>query len=628
MAAVTYTATRGLKLISEDAAWMADTDITDIGRDTGTQLFTDNGFDNPASWTAGAQWTVTGSTASRAAHTSASQIYQVVSGLTVGRVYRVTIVPETYTAGSWQLYVNDTYGVVDSVYYSDNITRHFWFRASSTSHYIGIRANAACVCTFSAIRLYEDGQLMDRPDIVASDFWDITNGGTGGWTVVTGNGYAECDGSQTASTWIDQPFSDMVDIVDGESYILSFILSNVTAGGAFANIRSTGVSDGDVETANGYYSYTFVYDATTMSGMSVGIGANSTFSGRVSNLTLRPAIIDITGTDNTDTFGLAIEGLLYRDPVATGSELVGYSTNGANVGDWGAIGAIDGLQSLSAISFGCWIKDPNTDGNGIPMCFGYNPASTTYAGFGFAIGNAIASGTKNGGLFVADVGVATSTGLRVEAAEPDNKWHFWFAVADGTNWYFYEDGELIGTWTGGIPTITAGYDYVRFFNAQWNSSPAEVECSLALTRGAINIAYTSAKVKNIYDSEKHLFEPYSTYTQVDESYSVDLNLTARGQSRQTDRAENKPISGATEVLLFNDWREFDSTTGYVTRAELSPVEEFLASAVGGGTFTFDPYGSIASPDTPLICELAQDNYAVTEAATGLRQISFKVREVT
>jgi hypothetical protein len=67
-------------------------------------LTTNGAFDSDTGWTKGTGWTITGGNAVAAAAGDGSQIYQVVTGLTVGKRYRLSFTVSGFTDGSVDAY--------------------------------------------------------------------------------------------------------------------------------------------------------------------------------------------------------------------------------------------------------------------------------------------------------------------------------------------------------------------------------------------------------------------------------------------------------------------------------------------------------------------------------------------
>ena len=70
------------------------------GGGLGPELITNGSFTTDTSWTKGTGWTISGGTANADGTGSFTEISQVIAGLVIGAVYRVTIDVVTYTSGN------------------------------------------------------------------------------------------------------------------------------------------------------------------------------------------------------------------------------------------------------------------------------------------------------------------------------------------------------------------------------------------------------------------------------------------------------------------------------------------------------------------------------------------------
>ena len=115
-----------------------------------------------------------------------------------------------------------------------------------------------------------------------------------------------------------------------------------------------------------------------------------------------------------------------------------------------------------------------------------------------------------------------------------------------------------------------------------------------------------------------------------QSYGLDFNASALQRSTSVKRNVQQPIGGgAPEVLLNRSESTIDVTTQLLSDAQLLQWREILASVAAGEIFTFDPYGTIASPIEPHQAMLESEQY--TEARLDvlmLYRISFTVRLLT
>lgn len=82
------------------------------------------------------------------------------------------------------------------------------------------------------------------------------------------------------------------------------------------------------------------------------------------------------------------------------------------------------------------------------------------------------------------------------------------------------------------------------------------------------------------------------------SYSIDLKLRSFGTSLDMPKTVHAPLNGAPETVLRSATRIISASLSWPD-ANNEDVEEFLWSIAGGELFTFDAYGTVASPDDPL-----------------------------
>lgn len=85
------------------------------------------------------------------------------------------------------------------------------------------------------------------------------------------------------------------------------------------------------------------------------------------------------------------------------------------------------------------------------------------------------------------------------------------------------------------------------------------------------------------------------------------------------------VDGTAEALLdrVDDLRNV--TTNHIALADLPAWQEFLASVAARETFTFDAFGTIASPDNPEVVEMKGKPSIVKTSQAGKFQITFTVR---
>ena len=112
-----------------------------------------------------------------------------------------------------------------------------------------------------------------------------------------------------------------------------------------------------------------------------------------------------------------------------------------------------------------------------------------------------------------------------------------------------------------------------------------------------------------------------------QSYSIDFALTAADRSVTVERNKQQPLGGgAPEITFYRRQKFYSVTTSLFTEAQMKQVREFLASVDDGSQFTFDPYGTSGSPDSPHPAMLDSDGYSEQRAdpTTFNYRVSFRV----
>ena len=126
-----------------------------------------------------------------------------------------------------------------------------------------------------------------------------------------------------------------------------------------------------------------------------------------------------------------------------------------------------------------------------------------------------------------------------------------------------------------------------------------------------------------YNSTRSLLSGHA----VNDAQAIDIDMVSIDRERKRNATRHQSLSGLPETWLKNIDERWYFTTDFLdmTGTDLQSVREFLDSCAAGEQFTIDPYGSVAAPDSPIICELDSDSYR--EKRTGARwmQVSFSVR---
>lgn len=109
------------------------------------------------------------------------------------------------------------------------------------------------------------------------------------------------------------------------------------------------------------------------------------------------------------------------------------------------------------------------------------------------------------------------------------------------------------------------------------------------------------------------------------SYSMDVGMTGADWSYDTNRYDNKSLGGVRQSYLAAIEETYDLTLLPVMErsAEHLQIREFIASVIGGESFTFDRFGTVADPDDPV--EYLMDNKTVKEKRDGVNYIGYTIK---
>jgi len=402
------------------------------------------------------------------------------------------------------------------------------------------------------------------------------NGAFGG-TITYGANNADVAGDGV--TPFSGTISDSVTTVIGESYVLSIEVIAITgtwivgktdaSNGAHVNLAYIGGI-----TAAGTYHITFVATATSTyfiwQTSSVG-----SYTSTIDNASIRLADPDLSTKNN----GLLVYGSITKNAVATGSELVAYS-------------------GFSASNYLEQPYNADLDFGAGDFCF-IGWASPSAAAFGvlLELGTTVSTGPRiyldTDSYVYAKLSVGISSPISIREYSLIT-----YCRSSGVV-YLYVNGTLVASAadTAVIPTASS-----LDIGARVDTHVNPFTGSLSLWR-ALDYAPTAAQIKAIYESEKHLFSKHSTYTQVGESYSLDMPIQSANPSTSTAKTDNVSLGGVTETIVDRDDDELDITTGLLHRTDttytrVSEFKEFMYGTRASESFTLDLYGSVASENEP------------------------------
>lgn len=124
-----------------------------------------------------------------------------------------------------------------------------------------------------------------------------------------------------------------------------------------------------------------------------------------------------------------------------------------------------------------------------------------------------------------------------------------------------------------------------------------------------------------YTAKRNLIAGHSAGT----SYSLETNARGLDPSDKIVGSEGVSLDGTTEGVLDRVEQLWQVTTGAITSADLAAWREFFASVGAKESFTFDAYGSIATPDNAQTVLLEGSPQYRRIKRLSAFTISFKVR---
>lgn len=110
-------------------------------------------------------------------------------------------------------------------------------------------------------------------------------------------------------------------------------------------------------------------------------------------------------------------------------------------------------------------------------------------------------------------------------------------------------------------------------------------------------------------------------------YSIDVKLKDYIESIETPKTAHVSLGGKTETVLKRSQKVISATFIWPS-SENAEIEEWLTSVAAGEVFSFDPYGTIASPDNASDVVYTGKEYRITRISHGSapwRQVTFSMR---
>lgn len=445
--------------------------------------------------------------------------------------------------------------------------------------------------------------------------WFTTD--TNGWSAVDATIVSEASRLKVTSTGGSNPHARQdVAVIPGKTYLLRVSLFTGTAPSAsLAVFETTGWTNlGSVtEVSGSSQAHFFTFTAVTAE-VSIQAKALGAVLGEVAYfnfINLRLASQDRSNGGRA----IGIHGALAKGAVAAGSELVAYSGFGttsylnqpynqamdAGAGDFSASLWVEtGAQAFQNL------LSRSTPTSGVNGPYGGNHFSITKiaTGLQFRVGPASVDL-----LGVTETEFVMLTLVRVSGVL--------YAYLNGV-----PQAAVVSTATITDPVAVVRIGRIPDDTSVWGAGTSRI-CLVRLGLGL-----TAAQVRSVYDSEKGLFKSNSAYTQVGEPYSLEFDsVSVLTRAPSTQGTARLAIDGTREYLAQRDEVLWDVTTGIIDRSEYDPTRRFLESTARGASFTFDPYGSLATPDDPRQVTLESNTHAEQTTGSRLLNTSFRVREL-
>jgi uncharacterized phage protein gp47/JayE len=271
--------TVGLAFVMDDKTTLPDF-VTNGSFSDGEDLTTNGSFDTDAAWTKGDGWSISiGYAWCDGSQVAASELSQKLSEYIPGRIYRVSYTI-TRTTGTIKpvLGVNGTSGTVRSASgsYTDEII------APDKPNQLIFEADASFAGSVAVASVV---------DMTEND-WSLGDG----WSINNVSNYAECDGTQTAATNLQQ---ELAQFTVGRKYKVTFTLVRT-----FGSVTPVlGSASGTARSSSGTYS-----EVLTAAGANqIILQGDSSFDGSVDNIQVE---------DETPSLGeLALNGDFATDSI-------------------------------------------------------------------------------------------------------------------------------------------------------------------------------------------------------------------------------------------------------------------------------------------------------------------------
>lgn len=95
---------------------------------------------------------------------------------------------------------------------------------------------------------------------------------------------------------------------------------------------------------------------------------------------------------------------------------------------------------------------------------------------------------------------------------------------------------------------------------------------------------------------------------LNQAYNLEFGVERADRAPETVRNRHVALGGARETILHRRDVFLDIRTGVIEEVNIKQWREFMASVEGGELFTFDRYGTVASPVEPKTASMESDSY--------------------
>lgn len=363
---------------------------------------------------------------------------------------------------------------------------------------------------------------------------------TTNWTPLSSGTSLSIVGGRLRVTYTSGPSAarayQVITTVIGKTYVFSV---DVTAGTAitFNLAASTSVSFGSdsIISSSTYGTRTITFIAastTTYIILSTGELVATKYTD-FDNVSVRLAVPDLSTADN----GLSVHGSITKSAVATGADLVGYSSSGGGYLEQPHNSDID--PTTGPLSISGWIEPATSSNENICDHKTSGDAGSSGFLFQYRADHTLLMQTREGALVSnAFSGVVVlddwaSFDVEINAA--------------GTQIDWYINGTLSTSTTVTGRDMSNAVAITRWFESV--TLAAEFTGRLALPR-IRTIARTAAQIKSIYDKEKHLFTNNTFYTQEGEKYTINIPMTEITPETVDTVSKMKSLDGMNEEAIF------------------------------------------------------------------------------